>query len=71
MRSKTPLQAAPESLRRLSGSGCTRGLDSFMSDEQFKKFYWPSLRRYLTEVAEAGLTPVVYVRVLTIPVLNT
>ena len=38
-----------------------KGLDSFMSDEQFKKFYWPSLRRYLTEVAEAGLTPVVYV----------
>ena len=38
-----------------------KGLDSFMSDEQFKKFYWPSLRRYLTEVAEAGLTPVAYV----------
>jgi uroporphyrinogen-III decarboxylase len=32
-----------------------------MSDEYFKKFYWPSLRQYLTEVAEAGLTPVVYV----------
>ena len=38
-----------------------KGLDSFMSDEQFRKFYWPSLRRYLTEVANAGLTPVVYV----------
>jgi uroporphyrinogen-III decarboxylase len=38
-----------------------KGLDSFMSDEQFRKFYWPSLRRYLTEVADAGLTPVVYV----------
>lgn len=38
-----------------------KGVDTFMSDEQFKKFYWPSLRRYITEVAEAGLTPVVYV----------
>jgi len=38
-----------------------KGVDEFMSDEQFGKFYWPSLRRYITEVAEAGLTPVVYV----------
>jgi hypothetical protein len=38
-----------------------KGVDDFMSDEQFKTFYWPSLRRSLTEVAEAGLTPMVYV----------
>ncbi|MBT3320475.1 MAG: hypothetical protein HN948_05925 [Clostridia bacterium] len=38
-----------------------KGVDEFMSDEHFKKFYWPSLRRYITEVAEAGLTPMVYV----------
>jgi hypothetical protein len=38
-----------------------KGVDVFMSDEYFKKFYWPSLRQYITEVAEAGLTPVVYV----------
>ncbi|MDR1904638.1 MAG: hypothetical protein LBQ88_20425 [Treponema sp.] len=38
-----------------------KGVDSFMSDEQFKTFYWPTLRRYITEVADAGLTPVVYV----------
>jgi hypothetical protein len=38
-----------------------KGVDTFMSDEYFKKFYWPSLRQYITEVAEAGLTPVVYV----------
>ena len=38
-----------------------KGVDDFMSDAQFSKFYWPSLRRCLTEVAEAGLTPVVYV----------
>jgi len=38
-----------------------KGLDPMMSNAQFAKFYWPSLRRYITEVAEAGLTPVVYV----------
>jgi len=38
-----------------------KGTDELISDEQFTKFYWPSLRRYITEVAEAGLTPVVYV----------
>lgn len=38
-----------------------KGVDEFMSDEQFGQFYWPSLRRYVTEVAEAGLTPVLYV----------
>jgi hypothetical protein len=38
-----------------------KGIDQFMSDEMFKKFYWPTLRRYITEVAEAGLVPMVYV----------
>jgi len=38
-----------------------KGVDEFMSDEQFKKFYWPSLQKYITAVADAGLVPVVYV----------
>jgi len=38
-----------------------KGVDEFMSDEMFAKFYWPSLRKYITALAEAGLTPVVYV----------
>jgi hypothetical protein len=38
-----------------------KGIDEFMSDECFKKFYWPSLRQYITEVANAGLTPMVYI----------
>ena len=38
-----------------------KGVDSFMSDECFKKFYWPSLKKYLIKVVEANLTPVVYV----------
>jgi uroporphyrinogen-III decarboxylase len=38
-----------------------KGIDSFMSDAHFKKFYWPSLREYLIGLIDAGLTPVVYV----------
>ena len=38
-----------------------KGVDEFMSDEQFKKFYWPSLRKMLIAEAEAGLVPMVYV----------
>lgn len=38
-----------------------KGIDSFMSKEMFAKFYWPSLREYITRLAEAGLVPVVYV----------
>ena len=38
-----------------------KGVDTFMSDEQFRTFYWPSLRKYITAVADAGLVPVVYV----------
>lgn len=38
-----------------------KGVDEFMSDEAFRKFYWPSLRKLITGIAEAGLTPMVYV----------
>ena len=37
-----------------------KGLDEFMSDAQYKKFYWPSLQKYLVGLVDAGLTPVVY-----------
>ncbi len=32
-----------------------KGTDRFMSDEQFREFYWPSLRQYLEGVRRAGL----------------
>jgi len=35
-----------------------RGAAGFMSDEQFRRFYWPSLRQVLTALVDAGLTPV-------------
>ena len=40
-----------------------RGVDHFMSEKQFAKFYWPTLRRMLIELVEAGLTPLPYFEV--------
>jgi uroporphyrinogen-III decarboxylase len=34
-----------------------KGADSFMSDEQFEKFYWPTLRKVLIGVIDEGLVP--------------
>ena len=37
-----------------------KGVDSFMSDEMFAKYYWPTLRRYIIALCDAGLVPVIY-----------
>ena len=37
-----------------------KGVDSFMSDEMYKKFYWPTLQRYIVALTENNLVPVVY-----------
>ncbi len=34
-----------------------KGIDIFMSQEQFKKYYWPSLRKVMMACIDAGLTP--------------
>jgi len=34
-----------------------RGADGFMSDDQFRVFYWPSLKRLFLALIEEGLTP--------------
>lgn len=31
--------------------------DAFMSDKQFKEFYWPPFRQMLVDLIEAGITP--------------
>ncbi len=31
-----------------------------MSPEQFKRFYWPSLRKVMLTLIEAGLTPLIF-----------
>jgi hypothetical protein len=37
-----------------------KGGDEFMSDQQYARFYWPSLKRYVEGLVAAGLTPVLY-----------
>ena len=34
-----------------------KGGESFMSEEQFKKFYWPTFRDLLIGLVNEGLTP--------------
>lgn len=37
-----------------------KGIDTFMSQKQFEKFYWPSLKKLIEACVDEGLTPVVY-----------
>jgi hypothetical protein len=37
-----------------------KGLDGFMSLEQFKKFYWPTLRELTVALIQEGLTPYLF-----------
>jgi len=39
-----------------------RGAAGFMSDEHFKKFYWPSIHKIILALVEAGLTPILHVQ---------
>lgn len=34
-----------------------KGLDSFMSNEQYKTFYWPTLKKVMTGLIDEGLVP--------------
>jgi len=34
-----------------------KGADGFLSDEQFKKFYWPTLRKVILGLIEEGCVP--------------
>lgn len=37
-----------------------RGADSFMSEQQFLKFYWPYLKRVVEGCAEEGVVPILF-----------
>jgi hypothetical protein len=37
-----------------------KGMDKFMSDEQFRQFYWNDLRVLIEEIIANGMTPYVY-----------
>jgi uroporphyrinogen-III decarboxylase len=34
-----------------------KGLDGFMSEDQFKRFFWPTLRELMVTLIEAGCNP--------------
>jgi hypothetical protein len=38
-----------------------KGSDSFMSDEQFKTFYWPSLQKLIIALVDEGMNPSLFV----------
>ncbi len=59
----TPLMIGG-ALEQAKASGCPgvfiplhKASDGFMSVEQFKTFYWPSLKRVILALIDAGLTP--------------
>lgn len=37
-----------------------KGMDSFMSDEQYRKFYWPHLQIIINAIIDAGMTPFLF-----------
>jgi uroporphyrinogen-III decarboxylase len=37
-----------------------KGADGFMSDEQFKTFYWPTLRKVIIGLVDEGLVPILF-----------
>jgi hypothetical protein len=37
-----------------------KGADGFMSDEQFKTFYWPTLRKLIIGLIDAGIVPLLF-----------
>jgi hypothetical protein len=59
--------AIKETLAAADGSACPivfiplhKGTGGFMSNKQFEKFYWPTLRKLLTAFIEEGLVPMVF-----------
>ncbi|MBA7561786.1 hypothetical protein ES708_03429 [subsurface metagenome] len=37
-----------------------KGADGFLSDEQFKKFYWPTLRKVIMGLIDEGVVPFIW-----------
>ncbi len=59
---KKRIRRIAESAQQIGGSPIVgfplhKGADGFMSDRQFKTFYWPSLRRIVLTLVEEGFVP--------------
>ena len=48
------------SARPLAFMPLHKGADGFMSDEQYKTFYWPTLKKVILGLMDEGLIPVVF-----------
>lgn len=62
----TPI-AIESAIRGAAGTGrkfvwiwLHKGIDEFMSDTDYKTFYWPSLKKLIHGLIDAGLTPMLY-----------
>jgi len=62
----TPI-AIDEAVASASASGCPvvlvplhKGDDTFMSDKQYEKFYWPTFRKLLMGMINQGLVPLLF-----------
>ena len=56
--SRTAGMRKPMGRNALCFAAALRGADGFMSDEQFRKFYWPSCKQALLAEIESGWIPV-------------
>ncbi|MGM9660239.1 MAG: uroporphyrinogen decarboxylase family protein [Faecousia sp.] len=45
---------------RFVGMTLHKGMDSFMSREQYEKFYWKDLQKIICAIIDAGMTPYIY-----------
>ncbi len=57
---EVPIDSCRVSGRKLVWIWLHKGTDEFMSPEQYATFYWPTLRKLIEGLVDAGLTPVVY-----------
>jgi len=55
--SKMGVGAAQMMGRRIIYMPLHKGADGFLSDEQYKKFYWPTLRKVMLGLIEGGCVP--------------
>jgi uroporphyrinogen-III decarboxylase len=57
---ETGISTAKQSESKLVFIALHKGLDGFMSPEQFKKFYWPTLRELTLALIKEGLIPYLF-----------
>ena len=57
---ETPVTLCKANGRKFVWMWLHKGVDEFMSDEQYKTFYWPGLKAQMEGLIAEGLIPVVY-----------